>query len=75
MYQHQSTHYAMSVTDNLTHAGAHALADRIRAYWRKRGHEVTLYVVQQELPRGKLPLYDIRSRMVGGWPHGAEKQS
>lgn len=58
----------MKFDDNLTSGGAHALADKIRAFWRKRGYEVSVYVVQQELPRGQLPLYDIRSRMIGGKP-------
>lgn len=42
------------------------LANRIRSYWRKRGHEVEVWVEQVKNETGAW--YQIRSNLVGGLP-------
>lgn len=42
------------------------LANRIRSYWRKRGHEVDVWVEQVKNETGAW--YQIRSNLVGGLP-------
>jgi len=52
----------------LTRDGAQFLVNKIRAYWLARGQTCDVWTVQQELPRGTMPIYNVRSRMLGGWP-------
>jgi hypothetical protein len=48
--------------------GAHKLASTISAFWRARGKQPHVYVCQEPMPRGTMPLFNVRSRMIGGWP-------
>ena len=54
------------IPDHTTLAGAQALARRIRAYWRQRGHEIEIRLVTTS--NGRDTVAHIRSDMVGGLP-------
>ena len=54
------------IPDHTSLAGAEALARRIRAYWRQRGHEVELRLITTS--NGRDTVAHIRSDMVGGLP-------
>ena len=54
------------IPDHTTRAGAEALARRIRAYWRQRGHEIEIRLVTTS--NGRDTVAHIRSDMVGGLP-------
>lgn len=54
--------------DYCTEYGATILVNRIRDFWAARGLEATVYEVQDQMPRGTMPLHCVRSRMVGGLP-------
>lgn len=47
--------------------GAARLKARIEAYWRERGHTVTVELIETPAPAGT-PRVDIRSNMVDGLP-------
>ena len=54
------------IPDHTSLAGAEALARRIRAYWRLRGHEIDIRLVTTS--NGRDTIAHIRSDMVGGLP-------
>lgn len=54
--------------DYTTKEGAEFLAGHIARYWATRGRRVQVYTVQEILPRGTMPVHNVRSRMQGGWP-------
>ena len=69
------TYWDNWLDDTFSRAGAEGLKARIEAYWRARGHEVTITVEK----RGFVPTlrgahWVLRSNMVGGWPSPVERQ-
>lgn len=61
----------------LTRAEAEAAAEKINAFWRKRGHEVNARVVKvpvSEFDCGKAT-YGIRSDLVNGLPPKRKRQA
>lgn len=51
--------------DALSRAGAHELADRVRAFWEMRACRVSVWVEQD---KSIDTLFVVRSNMVGGIP-------
>jgi len=52
-------------------AGASALKERIEAYWRERGHEVEVHLVEAPFtPAVRAARFDVRSEMINGLPRG-----
>lgn len=65
--------------DYMSAEGAATLANRVRKYWRGRGHSVTTEIVVEksqriEEPDGKVrvipSVWGVRSDMVNGLPRG-----
>lgn len=57
--------------DNLTRAGAEALADKLRAYWFRKGKFPNIRIEKQHAPNagGETGgMYCVRSDMSGGQP-------
>jgi hypothetical protein len=50
-----------------SYSGASHLADKIRNYWKQRGHKVRVWVADREQDRSQ-PIYGVRSNLVGGLP-------
>lgn len=49
--------------------GANALKLAIEEYWRKRGHEVQIMLIEAQFnPAIRSARVDVRSDMVSGWP-------
>lgn len=54
--------------------GANELKTRIEAYWRSRGYEVQVNLVEAPFsPAIRSARYDIRSELVNGLPSAARK--
>lgn len=64
------TGQAEFIVDNFTDkAGASELKARIEAYWRARGHEVMVSLVEAPFTHAiRSTRYDIRSELVNGLP-------
>lgn len=55
--------------DNMTEAGAHALARRIADYWSARNLPCKVWVEKSEYNRAsRLCVYSVRSDMINGRP-------
>ncbi len=55
--------------DYTCRAGANALKARIEAYWRARGHEVQVMLVEAPFTQAiRAGRYDVRSELVNGLP-------
>jgi hypothetical protein len=54
-----------------TKADAEARAEKIRAYWSKRGVEVTTSVVKSSAPDGAV--WEIESDLINGLPRKGKK--
>jgi hypothetical protein len=57
----------MRTIDYSSPHGAHALAAKIRAYWRKKGHDLEVEVVERSRARGER-WFGITSGLVNGLP-------
>lgn len=58
--------------DLCDHTGALRLKSRIEAYWKERGHDVSVSLEQAGyLPAVRLARTDVRSNMVNGLPLAA----
>lgn len=56
-------------SDFCSREGAHALKAKIEAYWRERGHDVTIALHNVGFhPAIRAARYDVRSDMVNGMP-------
>lgn len=56
--------------------GAEVLKSRIEAYWRERGHDVQVVLVQAAFtPALRAARYDVRSEMTNGLPRALRKTS
>lgn len=56
------------------HAGASELKARIEAYWRQRGHDVQVMLIEAPFaPALRSARYDVRSEMVNGLPRALRK--
>lgn len=59
------------MSDTYTAAGAKSLADTIRAYWRNRGEQVSVWIEQIEYERslGNLRhMFVVKSDLLNGLP-------
>lgn len=54
-----------------TRADAELLAEKIRAFWSKRGVEVTASVVKSSAPDGAV--WEIESDLINGMPRKGKK--
>lgn len=55
-------------------SGAEILKTRIEAYWRERGHDVQVILVQAAFtPALRAARYDVRSEMTNGLPRALRK--
>lgn len=55
--------------DYTCHAGAAELKARIEAYWRARGHEVQVMLIEAPFTQAiRAARYDVRSELVNGLP-------
>lgn len=60
---------AMGEADFTSHAGANELKARIEAYWRARGHEVQVMLIEAPFTQAiRAGRYDVRSELVNGLP-------
>jgi len=65
----QSRLYVYGLDDFCGHAGASELAERIRAYWAKRGHTVEIKLKNAGFhPTTRAARYEIESSLVNGLP-------
>lgn len=56
-------------------AGASSLKERIQAYWRERGHEVEVHLVEAPFtPAVRAARFDLRSEMINGLPRGFSRE-
>jgi hypothetical protein len=64
-----------SVTEWCGNAGARALKSRIEQYWRERGHEVMVVVMDAGFhPALRATRFDVRSDMINGLPRRSIKR-
>lgn len=62
---------AREPADYCSRDGATALKDKIEAYWRERGHSVSIQLHNVGFhPAIRAARYDVRSDMVNGLPRG-----
>jgi hypothetical protein len=55
-------------------AGAEILKARIEAYWRERGYEIVVTLVQAAFnPAVRAARYDVRSELTNGLPRASSK--
>lgn len=59
--------YGVDSEDGLTFDGATQLASRVRAYWKKRGLDVEVWVDKQDGQYGEF-LFCVRSDLFRGKP-------
>ncbi len=56
--------------------GANELKARIEAYWRQRGYDVQVMLVEAPFsPAVRAARFDIRSELVDGWPAICRRKS
>jgi len=56
-------------------SGANLLKERIEAYWRERGYEIQVNLVEAPFtPAIRSARIDIRSELVNGWPRAARSK-
>jgi hypothetical protein len=59
----------MGEADFTCQAGANELKARIEAYWRARGHEVQVMLIEAPFTQAiRSARYDVRSELVNGLP-------
>jgi hypothetical protein len=72
---------ASPLPNNLIADEANKLADRIRAYWRDRGHDVLLRIekisYKDKIPTDKAnrSMFQIRSNLLNGLPRTAHENN
>lgn len=67
----QSAPSATGPVEYTNREGAEILKARIEAFWRERGHEVQVVLVQAAFtPALRAARYDVRSEMMNGLPRG-----
>ena len=67
--QIQRDHAPANQADYTDRAGANALKARIEAYWRERGHEVEVTLVDAPFAAAlRAARVDVRSELVNGLP-------
>lgn len=71
----------MASNDFCTREGALRLKERIESYWKERGHDVSIELMEAGfMPAMRSARTDVRSNMVNGMPkpandRGAERRS
>ena len=59
----------MGEADFTCHAGANELKTRIEAYWRARGHDVQVMLIEAPFTQAiRAARFDVRSELVNGLP-------
>ena len=65
-------HNDVEPADYCSRDGAHALKQKIEAYWRERGQDVMLQLHNVGFhPAIRAARYDVRSDMINGMPRGS----
>lgn len=56
--------------DTWTEIGARRIAKQLRDFWRKKGYDVSCWIVKAEggTAFDGRPRYDVRSDLFNGWP-------
>lgn len=61
--------------DYMGRSGAVVLACQIEAYWRARGHEIKVVLVEAGFhPAVRTARFDIRSDLINGMPVGGDEE-
>jgi hypothetical protein len=70
-----SAHNALGANNFTDRAGANELKGRIEAYWKNRGYDVQVILVEAPFsPAVRSARFDIRSEMVNGMPRRPRRE-